>query len=376
MPDESRTRAARHFGRVRFAATKEFQNVTPTQQIHVKGTSPLISPRDLLSQIPMSEAANRTVVQGREELIRILSGEDPRILAVVGPCSIHDEKAALEYAEKLVGVAKQVRSTMLMVMRVYFEKPRTVVGWKGLINDPGLDGSFDIGNGLRRARQLLLKIGEMGMPAATEMLEPITPQYVADLVTWAAIGARTTESQTHRQMASGLSMPVGYKNGTDGNLEIAIQAMQAARHAHSFLGIDQDGRTCVIHTTGNPYGHVILRGGRNGPNYDAANVKSAAESLIATKLPPYLMIDCSHANSDKDYTKQATVWADAVAQRASGNRYIAGLMLESNLLPGNQKLTADLSQLKYGVSITDGCIGWEQTEKLLLDAHAVLEKAL
>jgi 3-deoxy-7-phosphoheptulonate synthase len=324
----------------------------------------------------MSEAANRTVVQGRDELIKVLSGEDPRVLAVVGPCSIHDENAALEYAEKLMGVAKQVRSTMLIVMRVYFEKPRTIVGWKGLINDPGLDGSFDIENGLRRARQLLLKIGEMGLPSATEMLEPITPQYVADLVTWAAIGARTTESQTHRQMASGLSMPVGYKNGTDGNLEIAIQAMQAARHAHSFLGIDQDGRTCVIHTTGNPYGHVILRGGRNGPNYDAANVKSAADSLIATNLPPYLMIDCSHANSDKDYTKQATVWADAIAQRAAGNRYIAGLMLESNLLPGNQKLTADLSQLKYGVSITDGCIGWEQTEKLLLDANAVLEKAM
>ncbi|MDB5389187.1 MAG: phospho-2-dehydro-3-deoxyheptonate aldolase [Planctomycetaceae bacterium] len=348
----------------------------PTQQIHVKGTTPLISPRDLLEQIPMSEAANRTVVQGRDELIRVLSGEDPRVLAVVGPCSIHDEVAALEYAEKLQRVSEQVKSTMLIIMRVYFEKPRTIVGWKGLINDPGLDGSFDIETGLRRARQLLLRIGEMGLPSATEMLEPITPQYVADLVTWAAIGARTTESQTHRQMASGLSMPVGYKNGTDGNLEIAIQAMQAARHAHSFLGIDQDGRTCVIHTTGNPYGHVILRGGRSGPNYDSANVKSAADALIAAKLPPYLMIDCSHANSDKDYTKQATVWRDAVAQRAAGNRYIAGLMLESNLFAGNQKLTADLSQLQYGISITDGCIGWEQTEELLRDAHTALEKAL
>lgn len=348
----------------------------PTQQIHVKGTTPLISPRDLLEQIPMSEAANRTVVQGRDELIRVLSGEDPRVLAVVGPCSIHDEKAALEYATKLQALSVQVKSTMLIIMRVYFEKPRTVVGWKGLINDPGLDGSFDIETGLRRARQLLLSICEMGMPTATEMLEPITPQYVADLITWAAIGARTTESQTHRQMASGLSMPVGYKNGTDGNLEIAIQAMQAARHAHSFLGIDQDGRTCVIHTTGNPYGHVILRGGRNGPNYDAANVKSAADALLAAKLPPYLMVDCSHANSDKDYTKQAAVWRDAVAQRAAGNRYVAGLMLESNLYPGNQKLTSDLSQLQYGVSITDGCIGWDQTEQLLLDAHAALKTAV
>jgi 3-deoxy-7-phosphoheptulonate synthase len=357
-------------------ATKESQNVKPTQQIHVKGTTPLISPRDLLEQIPMTEAANRTVVQGRDELIRVLSGEDPRVLAVVGPCSIHDEKAALEYAEKLQRLSEKVKSTLLIIMRVYFEKPRTIIGWKGLINDPGLDGSFDIETGLRRARNLLLRIGEMGLPAATEMLEPITPQYVADLVTWAAIGARTTESQTHRQMASGLSMPVGYKNGTDGNLEIAIQAMQAAQHAHSFLGIDQDGRTCVIHTTGNPYGHVILRGGRSGPNYDAANVKSAADALIAAKLPPYLMVDCSHANSDKDYTKQATVWRDAVAQRAAGNRYIAGLMLESHLFPGNQKLTADLAKLQYGVSITDGCISWEQTEELMLDAHKELSKVI
>ncbi|MDB5337339.1 MAG: aroF [Planctomycetaceae bacterium] len=346
----------------------------PTQQIHIRGTTPLISPRDLLQQIPMSVAANRTVVDGRAELIRVLAGEDPRMLAVVGPCSIHDEDAALEYAQKLQAVSEEIKSTTLVIMRVYFEKPRTVMGWKGLINDPGLDGSFDIETGLRRARELLLKINEMGMPAATEMLEPITPQYVADLVTWAAIGARTTESQTHRQMASGLSMPVGYKNGTDGNLEIAIQAMQAAQSPHSFLGIDTDGRTCVIHTTGNPYGHLILRGGRSGPNYDAQNVKAAADALSAAKLPPFLMVDCSHANSDKDYTKQAAVWADAVAQRAAGNRHIVGLMLESNLVAGSQKLTADLSQLKYGISITDGCIGWEQTEELLRDAHAALKR--
>lgn len=332
----------------------------------------MISPRDLLQQIPMSVAANRTVVQGRDDLVRVLSGEDPRLLAVVGPCSIHEETSALEYAEKLQAVSEDIKSTTLVIMRVYFEKPRTVMGWKGLINDPGLDGSFDIENGLRRARHLLLKINEMGMPAATEMLEPITPQYVADLVTWAAIGARTTESQTHRQMASGLSMPVGYKNGTDGNLEIAIQAMQAARNAHSFLGIDTDGRTCVIHTTGNPYGHLILRGGRSGPNYDAQNVKVAADTLSAAGLPPFLMVDCSHANSDKDYTKQAAVWRDAVAQRAAGNKHIVGLMLESNLFPGSQKLTANLDQLKYGVSITDGCIGWDQTEELLRNAHAVL----
>lgn len=348
----------------------------PTQQIHIRGTTPLISPADLLAQVPMSEYANKTVVGGRAELIRVLSGEDPRLLAVVGPCSIHQERSAIEYAEKLKAVADDIKSTTLVIMRVYFEKPRTVMGWKGLINDPGLDGSFDIATGLRRARHLLLKINGMGMPAATEMLEPITPQYVADLITWAAIGARTTESQTHRQMASGLSMPVGYKNGTDGSLDIAIQAMQAAQNAHSFLGIDTDGRTCVIHTTGNPYGHLILRGGRNGPNYDAQSVKAAVDGLTAAKLPPYLMVDCSHANSDKDYTRQAAVWADAVAQRAAGNRHIVGLMLESNLLPGNQKLGSDLTQLKYGVSITDGCIGWEQTEQLLRDAHKSLSGAL
>lgn len=343
-----------------------------TQQIRIRGTVPLIPPSDLHQQIPMTEKANQTVINGRNALVQILEGRDSRLLAIVGPCSIHDEHAALEYARKLKGVADQIESTILVIMRVYFEKPRTVLGWKGLINDPDLDGSFDIQKGLRRARSLLLSINEMGMPAATEMLEPITPQFVADLVTWAAIGARTTESQTHRQMASGLSMPVGFKNGTDGNLEIAVQAMQAARHAHSFLGIDPDGRTCVVHTTGNPYGHLILRGGRNGPNYDAQSVKLACDGLAAAGLPSHLMIDCSHANSDKDYTKQAFVWRDAVAQRAAGNHKIVGLMLESNLMPGNQKLTSDLSQLKYGISITDGCIGWEQTEELLLNAHATL----
>ncbi|HVW00788.1 MAG TPA: 3-deoxy-7-phosphoheptulonate synthase [Planctomycetaceae bacterium] len=345
-----------------------------TYDIRVRSTIRLVSPNELKAEIPMTESANQTVVAGREALQNILEGTDSRMIVVVGPCSIHDDKAALEYARKLRALAQRVEETMFVVMRVYFEKPRTIVGWKGLINDPYLNGTFDIEAGLRLARKLLLEIAELGVPAATEMLEPITPQYVADLVSWASIGARTTESQTHRQMASGLSMPVGFKNGTDGNLEIAIHAMQTALHAHSFLGIDSDGRTCIVNTLGNPWGHLILRGGRSGPNYDAESVKAAFDALKAAKLRPQLLIDCSHANSEKDYTKQAHVWRDAVEQRAAGNRGINGLMLESNLFEGNQKLGSDLSQLKYGVSITDGCIGWEQTEELLLDAHKLLKQ--
>ena len=347
-----------------------------TSDLHIRGTTPLVSPRELVQEFPITASAQQTVLESRKALIQLLQGDDPRLLVVVGPCSIHDEQSALEYARKLQVLAQQVKSTQLIVMRVYFEKPRTVMGWKGLINDPFLDGSFDIATGLKKARKLLLEIAEMGLPSATEMLEPITPQYVADLVTWAAIGARTTESQTHRQMASGLSMPVGYKNGTDGGLEIAIQAMQAAQNPHSFLGIDHDGRTCVIHTTGNPYGHLILRGGRTGPNYSAENVHAASDQLAAAGLSPHLMVDCSHANSDKDYTRQAHVWRDAVAQRAQGNRKMCGLMLESHLCEGNQKLGADLSQLRYGVSITDGCIGWNQTEELILSAHESLRTVL
>lgn len=348
----------------------------PTQDIRIRGTIPLVSPNALKAQLPMTEAANQTVVKGRSEVVEILTGTDPRLLVVVGPCSIHDEDAALEYATKIQKLADRVKETQCVVMRVYFEKPRTTVGWKGLINDPYLNGTFDIAEGLRRGRELLLKINEMGVPAATEMLEPITPQYTADLVSWASIGARTTESQTHRQMASGLSMPVGYKNATDGNLEIAVQAMQAAGHPHSFLGIDTDGQTCVVQTKGNPWGHLILRGGRSGPNYDEASVKAASAALIAAKLNPGVMVDCSHANSDKDFKKQARAWEDAVGQRAAGNTNLIGLMLESNLFEGTQKLTDDLSQLKYGISITDGCIGWEQTEELLLTAHETLVGSL
>ncbi|MFO1020602.1 MAG: 3-deoxy-7-phosphoheptulonate synthase [Planctomycetales bacterium] len=348
----------------------------PTQDLYIRGTVPLISPVALKAKVPMTEGANQTVVAGRAGVCDILAGKDPRFLVVVGPCSIHDEKSALEYAERMVKLAEQVQETQLIIMRVYFEKPRTTVGWKGLINDPNLDGTFDIASGLLRARQLLLKINEMGLPAATEMLEPITPQYTADLVSWASIGARTTESQTHRQMASGLSMPVGYKNATDGNLEIAMHAMQAAGHPHSFLGIDMQGQTCIVQTRGNPWGHLILRGGRSGPNYDSGSVKAASEALAAAGLRPAVMVDCSHANSDKDFQKQARAWEDAVQQRAAGNRNLIGLMLESHLFEGSQKLTEDPSKLKYGVSITDGCIGWEKTEELILSAHRMLSKSI
>jgi 3-deoxy-7-phosphoheptulonate synthase len=344
----------------------------PIQDVNVRETIPLIAPRYLKSEENISDAAMRTVLESREIVKRILSGEDDRLMVIVGPCSIHDSNAALEYARKLRAVAKQVADRLLVIMRVYFEKPRTIVGWKGLINDPHLNDTFDIGTGLRTARRLLLEVNTMGLPAATELLEPITPQYIADLITVTAIGARTTESPTHRQMASGLSMPVGFKNGTDGSLQVAIDAMQAARHQHSFLGIDSDGKTCIMNTKGNPWGFLVLRGGRSGPNYSSAALIDAAERLTAAKLPPRLMVDCSHANSNKDYRLQHVVWNDCLDQRRAGNENIVGLMLESNLKPGNQPLPEDLRSLTYGVSVTDGCIGWEETERLLLSAYEQL----
>jgi len=346
-------------------------NTPKTQHLHIRGTIPLVSPRELHEQLPISEAAAETVVSSRDALIRILNGEDPRIVAIVGPCSIHNIDSALEYARRLKKLADEVRDQIFVIMRVYFEKPRTTVGWKGLINDPHLDDTFDIGTGLQLARRLLLDVTEMGLPAATELLEPITPQYIADLITLTAIGARTTESPTHRQMASGLSMPVGYKNGTDGDLQVAIDAMIAARSPHSFLGIDPDGSTCIVQTTGNPWGHVILRGGRNGTNYQAPQIEQAAGKLKAAGLAARLCIDCSHANSSKDYRRQHIVWNDVIAQRVAGNANIMGLMLESNLEPGAQKPGAPAS-LQYGVSITDACIGWEETEQLLRSAAQAL----
>lgn len=343
-----------------------------TQYLHVSSTIPLTSPRLLKTEFPITDKVSDLVSSAREDLIQILNGDDSRIVAIVGPCSIHDVHAAMEYARKLQRVAHDVRDRILVIMRVYFEKPRTTVGWKGLINDPHLDDSFDIGTGLKLARQILLDVANLGLPAATELLEPVTPQYIADLITLTAIGARTTESPTHRQMASGLSMPVGYKNGTDGELQVAIDAMIAARSPHSFLGIDQDGQTCIVNTTGNPFGHVILRGGRSGANYQAAAVASAVERLKQAGLAPGLVVDCSHANSNKDYRRQSIVWEDVIDQRITGNRNIIGLMLESNLLPGKQDLR-DPNNLQYGVSITDGCIGWDETERLLRETYAKLK---
>lgn len=347
----------------------------PLQDVHVRETVPLVSPRYLKQEETISDVAVRTVIYARESIKRIIAGEESRMIVVVGPCSIHDHGAALEYARRLKTLADQVADKILVVMRVYFEKPRTTVGWKGLINDPHLDDTFDIATGLRMGRRILLEIANMGLPAATELLEPITPQYIADLVSLTAIGARTTESPTHRQMASGLSMPVGFKNGTDGSLQVAIDAMLAARSQHSFLGIDTEGQTCIVNTMGNPWGFLILRGGRSGPNYNAESVADSLKRLTAAKLPPCVMVDCSHANSNKDYRLQHTCWDSCLAQRLEGNESIVGLMLESNLHAGNQSLTADLKQLKYGISITDGCIGWEETERLILDAHEKLSAA-
>ena len=339
-----------------------------TFDIHVRSFNPLVSPRALTEEIPLSESAGRTVIAAREQIQDILSKRDPRLLIIVGPCSIHDEKAALEYAERLNRLREKVESTLLLVMRVYFEKPRTSLGWKGLINDPMLDGSCDIVTGLRKARHLLLKITEMGLPTATEMLEPITPQYIADLICWSAIGARTTESQIHREMASGLSMPVGYKNCTDGDLTAAINAMTTSGSPQQFIGIDAEGRTSIVKTSGNPWTHLVLRGG-NRPNYDSVSIREALTLLKDKGLIEALMVDCSHSNSNKDYRLQPKVWQDVINQRLDGNNSLIGLMLESNLYEGNQVNTGDLSALQYGISITDACIPWDSTERLILSAH-------
>lgn len=342
----------------------------PTQDLHIRELTPLIAPGALKAELPMTEAANRTIVEGREAIKRILRKDDDRLLVIIGPCSIHDPEAALEYAGRLNVLRQELVDRLCIVMRVYFEKPRTTVGWKGLIYDPYLDGSDDMATGLRIARQLLIDINDMGLPAGTEMLDPITPQYHADLITWAAIGARTTESQTHREMASGLSMPVGFKNSTEGNLQVAINALESARQAHTFLGIDQDGRTCVVRTTGNPWGHMVLRGGHARPNYDAESLEEAAHRLTQAGLEPVIMVDCSHANANKQHERQETVWNDVLRQRAAGNHNAIGMMVESNLEAGTQKIPADRHQLRYGVSVTDPCVDWETTERMLRHAHA------
>jgi 3-deoxy-7-phosphoheptulonate synthase len=343
----------------------------PTQNLHVKETSRLITPRALKAELPISAAANETVVNSRSRVLNILERRDPRLLMVIGPCSIHDDKGALEYGRRLNALRQNFADRMEIVMRVYFEKPRTTIGWKGLINDPHLDGTYDIEAGLKKARKLLLDLNGMGLPAATEFLDPIIPQYTDDLITWAAVGARTTESQTHREMASGLSMPVGFKNGTDGSLQIALDAMQSARSAHSFLGIDQDGITSIIRTTGNQAGHVVLRGGRTRTNFDAASIKESEEKLVQAGLPAVLMVDCSHANSSKQHARQEEVWQSVLQQRVSGTRSLIGLMVESYLEEGSQPLPQKPAQLRYGISITDACLSWEVTERML---HWAYEK--
>jgi 3-deoxy-7-phosphoheptulonate synthase len=346
-----------------------------TQDLRVVGAKRLQPPRAIKEQLPMTERANRTVVQGRAAVQSILAQRDPRLLVVVGPCSIHDPKGALEYAHRLAALSQEVSDRLFIVMRVYFEKPRTTIGWKGLVNDPRMDGSCDIEEGLRIGRKLLLDINELGLPAATEFLDPIVPQYIDDLISWAAIGARTTESQTHREMASGLSMPVGFKNGTDGGLQIAIDAMSSARTPHSFLGIDQDGFTSLVRTRGNPDGHVVLRGGRARPNYDPQSIAEACASLNKHQLANVLMVDCSHANSLKQYARQEDVWNSLIEQRAAGARCIIGAMVESYLKEGNQPVPDDPSQIIYGVSVTDSCLSWETTERMLRNGHAALTAA-
>jgi 3-deoxy-7-phosphoheptulonate synthase len=353
---------------------QEEQRMHKTYDIHVEKFDRLISPSQLKDRIPLSDAAHRSVVAGRRAIADILEGTDSRLLVITGPCSIHDEKSALEYANRLKRLSQQVEDTMLLVMRTYFEKPRTTVGWKGLINDPRLDGTCDIGTGLEKARRLLLEITEMGVPTATEMLDSIVPQYIAGLVCWAAIGARTTESQTHREMASGLSMPVGFKNCTDGGLSTAINAMIAAASPQSFLGIDPDGQASIVKTTGNPHAHIVLRGGSR-PNYDTVSINEAVSLLAAKGLSRSILVDCSHDNSRKNHTLQASVWQDVVNQRIDGNQAIIGMMLESNLKEGNQKNTGNLETMQYGVSITDACIDWETTEQLILSAHDQLAGA-
>ena len=345
-----------------------------TNNLKITGITPIIAPADLRQVFPLTDKDRAFVSRSREQIKGILQRRDKRLMVVVGPCSIHDTEAALEYAGRLAELSRKVDDQLLLIMRVYFEKPRTTVGWKGLINDPDMDGTHLISKGLGIARSLLSRMTSLEVPVANEMLDPITPEYVADLISWGAIGARTTESQTHREMSSGLSFPVGFKNGTDGNLQIAIDAMKAAQHPHSFLGINREGRTSIIQTSGNPDVHIVLRGGLKKVNYHPEDIAYTEEQLNKNGLLPTIMVDCSHGNSNKDYQKQPEVLECVVDQMLAGNSFISGVMIESNLEAGSQKIPADISQLKYGVSITDACIDWATTEKILISAHSRLQK--
>ena len=346
-----------------------------TYDVNIERFIPLISPAALKEELPISEKSAGTVLSGRRTIQEIITRQDRRLLAITGPCSIHDPESALEYAQRLADLQQQVKETLFLVMRVYFEKPRTTVGWKGLISDPHLNDTYDTEAGFRIARRLLCEITEMGVPTATELLDPVTPQYIAGLICWSAIGARTTESQTHREMASGLSMPVGFKNGTDGKLATALNAMIAAGAPQSFLGIDINGSSSIVQTRGNPYAHIVLRGGTR-PNYDSVSIREASALLKEKGLHDAIIVDCSHANSRKKYQEQAIVWRDVLNQRISGNQAIIGLMLESHLKQGSQENSGNLATLQYGVSITDACISWETTEDLILSAHHQLSAVL
>lgn len=341
---------------------------------HIASSRVLLTPSDIKSKLPLTDSTKKTILKFREEVENIVTGQDDRKFIVVGPCSIHDVQAAEEYARKLKKLSERVKDKLLLIMRVYFEKPRTTVGWKGLINDPDMDDSFHIEKGLLIARSLLIKIAELGLPTATEALDPIIPQYIGELISWSAIGARTTESQTHREMASGLSMPVGFKNGTDGSIQVALDALQSAIKPHNFLGINQMGQVSIFETTGNPYSHIILRGGGGKPNFEAMSVKIAEEKFKEVNLPARIVIDCSHGNCNKDHRLQSAVFENVIQQIIDGNKSIVGLMLESHLYEGNQPLSSNLEKLKYGVSVTDKCIGWNETEKTILAAYEKLSE--
>jgi 3-deoxy-7-phosphoheptulonate synthase len=341
--------------------------------VNVTARTILPPPAQVKADYPLSPALEGFILRSRRTLQNIIDARDPRLFVVVGPCSIHDVAAAMDYARRLKALADAVSDTLFLVMRVYFEKPRTTVGWKGLINDPDMDDSFHIEKGIGVSRSLLLDLAKLGLPTATEALDPIMPQYLGDLIAWYAVGARTTESQTHREMASGLSAPVGFKNGTDGSLTVAINALKSARQPHHFLGINEDGRTAVMQTRGNAYGHVVLRGGAGRPNYDSVSVALCEQELRRAGLPERIVVDCSHGNSNKDPSLQPLVARDCIEQVVNGNRSIIGLMLESNLEAGNQEIPADRSKLRYGVSVTDGCIDWATTEKSLRELAVLLK---
>lgn len=345
-----------------------------TNNLNISSLTPVIAPAELKQVFPLSESGAEFVTRAREEIKSILNNEDRRMMVVVGPCSIHDPRGAIDYAERLAKLNEELSDQLLIVMRVYFEKPRTTIGWKGLINDPDLNGTHQISKGLGVARGLLCAVTELGLPVATEMLDPITPQYLADLISWGAIGARTTESQVHREMSSGLSFPVGFKNGTDGGLQIAIDAMKSARHPHSFLGIDREGRNSIVRTTGNEDAHMVLRGGNDGPNYQPEAIVKTEKMLSDAGLKTALMVDCSHANSYKDHNRQEEVLVNVINQISEGNSSICSLMIESNIEAGNQPMAEKLSDLKYGLSITDKCIDWETTERILRYAHDKLKE--